>query len=287
MRTSLGPSTRRAEGHARVSPQGAASRPPGKKASISYRRLGRSARPRLEAPPPARARDGDHGGQPAGRPGAALDVEVPDGRRRRPAELGPAAEAGDGRRRGDDRRRGDVVRQLPDSRRGRAARHHRHAQGGRGARDAPADPLFRFDEDRHPHLADHDRRRGHQEPRRHRPGAADRFDADRGHGADHPHLSELAADRGDDPGARHVRLRHGHRVQAPAPAVPRTRPDQRRGDRAARRNPRRCPHRQGVHGGKARGARVRQGRASPLPQRRALDDRRVGGRRVLGAGHRR
>ena len=99
------------------------------------------------------------------------------------AELGPAAEAGAGRRRGDARRRGDVVRQLADPRRRRAARDHRHAQGGRGARHAPADPLFRFDEDRHPHLADHDRRRGHPEPRRHRPGAADRLDPDRDHGA--------------------------------------------------------------------------------------------------------
>ena len=70
--------------------------------------------------------------------------------------------------------------QLAGARRRRAARHHRDAQGRRGARDAAADPLLRFDQDRRPDLADHDRRRRHPEPRRHRPGAADRLDPDRG-----------------------------------------------------------------------------------------------------------
>ena len=44
---------------------------------------------------------------------------------------------------------------------------------------------------------------------------------------------------------------------------------------------RRRPHRQGVHGGEARRARVREGRAPAVPQRRQVADRRVGGRRVL------
>ena len=78
-------------------------------------------------------------------------------------------------------------------------------------------------------------------------------------------------------------VRHGDGVQAAAPAVPRARPDQRRSDRPARRIPRRRPHRQGVHGREARGARLRERRAPAAPQRRAVADRRVGGRRVLRA----
>ena len=46
-------------------------------------------------------------------------------------------------------------------------------------------------------------------------------------------------------------------VQAAAAALPRARQDQRRGDRPARRNARRRPHRQGLHGREARGAGVR------------------------------
>ena len=56
---------------------------------------------------------------------------------------------------------------------------------------------------------------------------------------------------------RRVRRRHGDGVQAPAPALPRARPDQRRGDRPPRRIARRRPHRQGLHGREARGARLR------------------------------
>ena len=90
----------------------------------------------------------------------------------------------------------DRVRHLAGARRRRAARDHRHAQGRRSARDAPADPLLRFDQDRRPDLADHDRRRRHPESGRHRPGAADRLDRDRGDRARRPALSELAAHAG-------------------------------------------------------------------------------------------
>ena len=91
----------------------------------------------------------------------------------------------------------------------RPARHHRNAQGHRGARDAPADPLLRLDENRRPHLADHDRRRRHPESRRHRHRAADRIDRVGRHRARRPALSQLEADRGDDPHPRHLRRRDG------------------------------------------------------------------------------
>ena len=163
-------------------------------------------------------RPGAHGRQPAGRPRAAVDDEVSDGRRDRPAPLGPAAEAGDGGRRRGDRRRGHLVRQLADPRRRRAARDHRHAQGRRSARHAPADPLLRLDEERHPDLAHHDRRRRHPESRRHGPRAADGLDPDGGHGARHPLLPQLAPDGGHHRHPGDVRRRHGDGVQAPAPA---------------------------------------------------------------------
>ena len=53
-----------------------------------------------------------------------------------------------------------------------AARDHRHAQARPGARDPPADPLLRLDQVRRADLADHERRRGHPEPGRHRDRAA-------------------------------------------------------------------------------------------------------------------
>ena len=87
--------------------------------------------------------------------------------------------------------------------------------------------------------------------------------------------------------SRRVRRRHGHRLQAVAAAVPRARPDQRRSDRPARRIARRRPHRQGLHGREARGARLREGRAPAVQQRREVAHRRVGHHRVLVAGHRR
>ena len=212
MRTSLGPSTRRAEGHARLSPQGApAADQKKKKAPVSAgaweeaRALIWKHRHRLSLgmalmlvnrlaglvlPLTSKYLMDDVVGQQnwdllptlAMAAGAATLVD---------ASTSFANSAG--------------------SRRGRAARDHRHAQRGRGARDAPADPLLRLDQDRHAHLAHHDRRRRHPEPGRHGPRAADRLGPDRDHGAGHPLLSELAADGRDDPRARHVRRRHGAR----------------------------------------------------------------------------
>ena len=170
-------------------------------------------------------------------------------------ELLPAARAGGRPRRPRGRRR--VVRQFAGAGRRRPARDHRDAQGRRGARHAPADPLLRLDQDRRAHLAHHDRRRRHPEPRRHRHRAAHRLDRLGRHRARRPHLSQLAADGGDDPDPRRVRRRHGHGVQAAAAAVPRPRQDQRRGHGPARRIARRRPHRQGLHGGEARRGRVR------------------------------
>ena len=60
------------------------------------------------------------------------------------------------------------------------------------------------------------------------------------------------------------------------PLVPRARPDQRRGDRPPRRNARRRPHRQGLHGGKARGAGVCERRAPAVQERGEVAHGRVG-----------
>ena len=100
-------------------------------------------------------------------------------------------------------------------------------------------------------------------------------------------LPELAADRGHHPDSRRLRRRHVHRLQAAAAALPRTRQDQRRGDRTSGRIARRRAHRQGVHRREARGAGVREGRASAVPQRRPVADRRVGVVGVLDAHPRR
>ena len=89
---------------------------------------------------------------------------------------------------------GDRLCKLAGPRRRRAAGDHRDAQGRRGARHAPADRLLRFDEDRHPDLADHDRRRRHPESGRHRTGAADRIDSHGGHRAWRAPLSQLEID---------------------------------------------------------------------------------------------
>ena len=160
MRTSLGPSTRRAEGHARLSPQGASRRRPDKKkAPIS-----------AGAWEEARALIWKHRHRLA--LGLALMVVnrlaglvlpmtskylMDDVIGQQNWDLLPKLAMAAGAATLVDAV--DVVRQLPGARRRRAARDHRHAQGGRGARDAPADPLLRFDEDRRPHLAHHDRRR--------------------------------------------------------------------------------------------------------------------------------
>ena len=73
-----------------------------------------------------------------------------------------------------------------------------------------------------------------------------------------------------------VRRRHGLRVPDAAAAVPRARQDQRGGDRPSHRGARRHPRRQVVHRGEARGDRLHQGRAPAVPQRRQVDDRRLG-----------
>ncbi len=54
---------------------------------------------------------------------------------------------------------------------------------------------------------------------------------------------------------------------------------QRRGHRAAHRDAGRHPHRQGLHRRAARVAGLREGHSPPVPQRRQLDDRRLGRRR--------
>ena len=104
---------------------------------------------------------------------------------------------------------------------------------------------------------------------------------------DRADLPELAADSRHHRRPRRVRRRHGHGVQAAAAAVPRTGQDQCGSDGPARRNSRRRPDRQGLHGGKARRARVRKGRAQYLPQRGQVDDRCVQRIGLLHGGARR
>ena len=100
-----------------------------------------------------------------------------------------------------------VVRAVAGPRRSRAARDHRHAPARRGARRAAARRLLRFDPDRHPDLADHDGRRGHPEPGRHRPRPAHRQHRHSDRRAGLPLLSELAAHLHHDRRARRIRRR--------------------------------------------------------------------------------
>ncbi len=248
--------------------------------------MARGARADLGAPPPAHARPGAHAGQPAGRAGAARLLEVPDRRGRRQAAHRPAGADRACGRRGNARPGGDIVRAVADPRRRRAARHHRHAQARPGAGDAPAGALLRLDADRRARVAHHERRGRHPEPGRHRAGAAGRRPGDRGDGPGRPVLAQLAPDDHHHPGARRVRRRHGLRLPHAAAAVPRARQDQRRGHRPSHRVARRHPRRQVLHGGEARRDRLHQGRAPAVPQRRQVDDRRLGHHRRQHRRHR-
>ena len=171
-----------------------------------------------------------------------------------------------------------VVRALADSRRGCAARHHRHAQARSGAGHAPAGPLLRFDADRRARLAHHERRRrasGTSSAPASCSWSAGFVTAV--HGPRRPLLAQLAADRrsrwscwASSAAAwptRSARLRPLFRERGKINAEV-TRPS----DRGARRH----PHRQVVHGGEARGDRLHQGRPSAVPQHRQVDDRCLG-----------
>ena len=181
-----------------------------------------------------------------------------------------------------------LVRAVAGARRRRAARDHRHAPPRRGARRAAAGPLLRLDAVRRADLAHHDRRRGHPESGRHRPGPAHRQHRHRDRRARVSVLPELVPDAAS-PSSRSRAFggAMAMRVQAAAAAVPRARQDQRRGHRPAQRDARRHPHRQDLHRGEARGAGLHARRAPPVPQRRAVDHRRVGDHRVLDGRHRR
>ena len=109
---------------------------------------------------------------------------------RRPARADCAC-----RRCGNGRAGGDRVCAVAGARRRGPAVDHRHAPGGAAPRRAAAGALLRFDEDRRPHLAHHERRRRHPEPGRQRHRAAARQHADRGHRARRALLAQLAADR--------------------------------------------------------------------------------------------
>ncbi len=129
-------------------------------------------------------------------------VEV---RHRRRDRQGPARSADAdraGRRRRHDRPGDHQLRPLADPRRGRAARHHRHAQARAGQDHAPAGALFRLHADRRAAVAHHERRRRHPQPGRHRPGAAGRRHGHRDHQPRRAALPQLAPD-----------ARHGRRAR--------------------------------------------------------------------------
>ena len=241
----------------------------------------------MGAPRPSGPRAWPDADQPAHGPRPARHVEVPDRRRDREGARRPADAAGVGGRRRDRRSGGDVVRVVAGARRGRAARHHRDAPPGGSARRAIAGQLFRLDAVRRPDLADHDGRRGHPESRRHRPRPAHRQRGDRAGCARLPLLPELVADLGHLARAPGVRRRDGARVQAAPAALPGARQDQRRGHRPPERNARRHPHREDLHGGETRRARLHEGRQPPVSQHRAVDYRRVGDHGVLHGRRRR
>ena len=141
--------------------------------------LARSARAAPRAQEPARPRAGADAGQPPGRPRPARVVQVSGRRSDRQGAARPADADCHGRRRRDRDPGGHVLPQLADSRRRRAARHHRDAQARAGAGHAPAGALLRLDADRRAAVAHHERRRRHPEPGRHRPRAAGRRDLHR------------------------------------------------------------------------------------------------------------
>ena len=110
----------------------------------------------------------------AGRACAAGDLQVPDRRRHRQgrrADLLPLALAAGA---ATLVQAATSFAPLAGPRRRRAARHHRMRRRVQAHVAAPAGPLLRLDQDRRADLARHDRRRGHPEPGRHRPGAARR-----------------------------------------------------------------------------------------------------------------
>ncbi len=184
--------------------------------------------------------------QPARRSRPALLLEVGHRPGDQPASPGAARAAGDRCWRGDARAGGDGIRPVPDPRRGGPARHHRHASHGAGLRVAAPRQLLRFDQERDPDFAHHDRRRGHPKSGRHGVGAAGGGPA---HGGDRPGrtlLSQLAAYGDRDSHSGLLRWRHGPRLHQAAAVVPRARQAQRRIDRAVGRDPRRHPHRQSV-----------------------------------------
>ena len=239
-------------------------------------RLARVPRAAVGAPAAADDRPDVDDVQPPGGHRAAGAVQVRDRRcDRQGAGRAADADRAGGRRR-DGRPGGDELRPVADSRRGRAARHHRHAQARPGEDHAPAGPLFRLDAERRAAVAHHERRRRHPQPGRHRPGAAGGRRPHRDHQPRRAAVSQLADDARHRAGPGGVRRRHGLRVQAAAAVVPRARQDPGGSDRPAHRSARRHPHRQELHGGEARRDRVHARRAQAVPQHRAVDDRRLG-----------
>ena len=179
----------------------------------------------MGAPPAAVDRPDADDDQPPRRHRPAGAVEV---RHRRCDRQGPARAAGADRAGGRRRHHRPGVHQfrpVADPRRRGAARHHRHAQARPGQGHAPAGALFRLHAERRAAVADHERRRRHPQPGRHRPRAAGRRRPHRDHQPGRAAVSELAHDARHRDRARPVRRRHGLRVQAAAAAVPRARQD--------------------------------------------------------------
>ena len=113
-------------------------------------------------------------GEPSGRVRAAGVAQVGHRSRDRPAPPGVAAATRARNGRGDAGAGRHRIWPVADPRRCGAAGHHGHAAHRAGVRAAAAGELLRFDQERHPHFADHVRRRGHPQSRRNGTGTTDR-----------------------------------------------------------------------------------------------------------------
>ncbi len=174
-----------------------------------------------------------HGHQPRLRPGSARVDQVPG--RRRPGQKASRETALDrGRGSAGDHHPGDhLVFPDPAALEGGPAAHRRPAHAGAAAHRPSLRQLLR----RHPHgrpgVAHHDRRGRRAQPDRHRPGRLCRRPAyrrprllhpDAHQRRDHPHLLRLRAD---------LRLHPAQGIRRDPSYLPRARPHQCRGHRAA------------------------------------------------------
>ena len=219
-------------------------------------RLGRGAGAAARASRLADDRHGAHAHQSALRTRAAVDLEVSDRRRhRQTTRAAPDAP----RRRGgwcDYCPSGHRLRALTGREHCGAARDYGDAEARPGARTASSRLLLRLDEDRGPHLADHERRGRRPQHCRDGVDSAHRKLAHRGARSRHPLLAELASHRAHDSRARSIRRHDGRGVSTPAAAVSRAQCHQCRGHGSSRGERRRRAAGEGLCRRASRAARL-------------------------------